>query len=276
LKALEINNLSFTYHDGTIALDDINFSVNEGEHLAILGPNGAGKSTLLKIIAGLMSQEKGIYGTIRLFGTVVIKKNVETVCQQVGLLFQDPDDQLFMPRVWDDVAFGPINLGLEEPVVRSRVQEAMQHLDLIGFDDRSPHHLSYGEKKRVAIAGILAMRPRVLLLDEFTANLDPKGRLEMIKIIKQLKTTVVLVTHDINTAIETAGKVMILNKKMLAYGPVEKILENEELLKNSHLELPEISKLFIELRKFGFECNEIPYNISMAIQCLQPLCKIKA
>lgn len=276
MKALEINNLSFTYHDGTIALDDINFSVNEGEHLAILGPNGAGKSTLLKIIAGLMSQEKGIYGTIRLFGTVVIKKNVETVCQQVGLLFQDPDDQLFMPRVWDDVAFGPINLGLEEPVVRSRVQEAMQHLDLIGFDDRSPHHLSYGEKKRVAIAGILAMRPRVLLLDEFTANLDPKGRLEMIKIIKQLKTTVVLVTHDINTAIETAGKVMILNKKMLAYGPVEKILENEELLKNSHLELPEISKLFIELRKFGFECNEIPYNISMAIQCLQPLCKIKA
>ena len=273
MKALEINNLSFTYHDGTIALDDINFSVNEGEHLAILGPNGAGKSTLLKIIAGLMSQEKGIYGTIRLFGTVVIKKNVETVCQQVGLLFQDPDDQLFMPRVWDDVAFGPINLGLEEPVVRSRVQEAMQHLDLIGFDDRSPHHLSYGEKKRVAIAGILAMRPRVLLLDEFTANLDPKGRLEMIKIIKQLKTTVVLVTHDINTAIETAGKVMILNKKMLAYGPVEKILENEELLKNSHLELPEISKLFIELRKFGFECNEIPYNISMAIQCLQPLCK---
>jgi cobalt/nickel transport system ATP-binding protein len=275
LNAIEVDGLSYTYDDGTPALDNISFNVKAGSHVAILGPNGAGKSTLLKIIAGLMFSYTGISGTVRLFGSEVTKKNYETVCRQVGLLFQDPDDQIFMPRVWDDVAFGPINLGLDELEVKRRVESSLKTLDLIGYDDRSPHHLSYGEKKRVAIAGILAMRPRVLLLDEFTANLDPKGRSEIIKVIKQLKTTVILVTHDINTAIELADSVIVLNKKKLAYGSVKEILTDSELLERSHLEMPEISKLFIELKKLGLECDDLPYDLSKAIHFLKPLCKLK-
>jgi cobalt/nickel transport system ATP-binding protein len=262
---VEISKLGYSYDDGTIALEDVDLSIDSGESVAILGPNGAGKSTILKIIAGLLFPFKG---TVQLAGTELTNRNADQLRTGIGILFQDPDDQIFMPRVWDDVAFGPINLGLDETEVRTRVKEALELTDLVGFEDRSPHHLSYGEKKRVAIAGIIAMKPKLLLLDEFTANLDPKGREEIMGVVKRLNTTVVLVTHNINSALEMADRIIVLNKKVIGSGTPKEIFSNENLLKRSHLDVPEITKLFIELNKSGFKFSNLPYSMENAVQQL--------
>jgi cobalt/nickel transport system ATP-binding protein len=262
MKMVEISNLSYSYDDGTVALDDVNLSIETGESVAILGPNGAGKSTILKIIAGLLFPFNGV---VRLAGSELKYQNADQLRNGIGILFQDPDDQIFMPRVWDDIAFGPINLGLDEHEVRKRVKEALALTDLMGYEDRSPHHLSYGEKKRVAIAGIIAMKPRLLLLDEFTANLDPKGRGEIMDVIKRLKTTVILVTHNINTALKMADRIIVLNKKVIGSGTPSEIFSNENLLTRSHLDVPEITKLFMELNKKGFEFSELPYSFESAV-----------
>jgi cobalt/nickel transport system ATP-binding protein len=178
-----------------------------------------------------------------------------------------------MPRVWDDVAFGPINLGLSEDIVRHRVNEALIATDLIGFEERSPHHLSFGEKKRVAIAGIIAMKPQILLLDEFTANLDPKGRTEIKDVIKRLNTTCILVTHNVNAAIEMSDKIFVLNKKIETSGKPENIFSNEVLLSKAHLEVPEISRLFIELQNRGLSFKSIPYTLESALEYILTLKK---
>ena len=162
MNVVDIRNLTYTYGEGIVALKDMNLSVDQGEQVAILGPNGAGKSTLLKIIGGLMFPFRG---EVRVFREELTKKNADRLRRKVGMLFQDPDDQIFMPNVWDDIAFGPINMGLGEVEIKKRVKIAMKQTGLVGFEDRVAHHLSFGEKKRVAIAGILAMRPKLLLLD---------------------------------------------------------------------------------------------------------------
>jgi cobalt/nickel transport system ATP-binding protein len=268
LKIVEISRLSYTYDDGTNALKNIEFSISEGERVAILGPNGAGKSTLLKIIAGLLFPFEG---KVRLFGTELTKKNSNNLRKGIGLLFQDPDDQIFMPRVWDDVAFGPINIGLKKSAVRKRVRIALKHTDLIGFEDRVPHSLSYGEKKRVAIAGILAMNPTLLLLDELTANLDPKCQTEIINLVKRLRTTVIIATHDINTAVQIADKAIVLNKVVLTYRTMKEIFMDDTILKKANLDVPDITKLFLELRKHGYECNDLPLTIEDAVRYFRNL-----
>jgi cobalt/nickel transport system ATP-binding protein len=268
LKIIEISDLRYSYDDGTLALADVNLSIEHGETVAILGPNGAGKSTILKIIAGLLFPFKG---TVCINGSALTNQNADKLRNGIGILFQDPDDQIFMPQVWDDIAFGPINLGLDEPEVRKRVKEAIELTDLVGFENRSPHHLSYGEKKRVAIAGIIAMKPRLLLLDEFTANLDPRGRGEIMEVIKRLKITVILVTHNINTALKMADRIIVLNKKVIGSGTPSEIFSNENLLTRSHLDVPEITKLFIELNRKGFEFSDLPYSFENAVQQLLKL-----
>ncbi|MCK5559709.1 MAG: ATP-binding cassette domain-containing protein [Thermoplasmata archaeon] len=265
MKAIEIKGLSYAYEDGTVALKNIDIAINKGDRIAVLGPNGAGKSTFLKIIAGLMFPFKG---KVNLFGAALTSKNQDQLRAGVGMLFQDPDDQIFMPRVWDDVAFGPINYGLSEPEVKKRVRMALKHTDLLGFEDRTPHHLSYGEKKRVAIAGIIAMKPKLLLLDEFTANLDPKSRQYLMGVIQRLKTTLIIATHDINTAIRMADKAIVINQDKLAYGTIREIFSDEVLLKRAHLDVPEVTKLFIELRKKGFKFKELPLTVDEAKRCL--------
>ncbi|MDD4307937.1 MAG: ABC transporter ATP-binding protein, partial [Thermoplasmata archaeon] len=212
LSAIKLEGISFEYDDGIRALENINLQIPEGRCVAILGPNGAGKSTLLKITAGLLAPTKG---KISVFGKELAAK---VVCRDVGMVFQDPDDQIFMPRVRDDIAFGPINLGLEKAEVERRVEKAMKISGIEGFDDRVPHHLSYGEKKRVAMAGILAMEPKILLLDEPTANLDPESRAGIMTFIKGLGKTVVLATHDIEAAAEMADMIYVLDGNVLAHG----------------------------------------------------------
>lgn len=242
MKFIETSDLSYKYHDGTLALKNIELNINESESVAIVGSNGAGKSTLLKIIAGLMFPFKG---NVKIFGTEMTKKNSDKLRSNVGMVFQDPDDQIFMPRVWDDVAFGPINLGLNEKEVKNRVKMALEQTDLTGFEDRIPHHLSYGEKKRVAIAGVIAMKPKVLLLDEFTANLDPCSRNEIIALLKQIKSTKIIASHDIEMLIEICDRAILLdNGVIVGDGKVEDILTNIDLLRDHGLDVPTVVRLF--------------------------------
>jgi cobalt/nickel transport system ATP-binding protein len=172
-----------------------------------------------------------------------------------------------MPKVWDDVAFGPINLGRTETEVRMLVEDALQSTGLEGFEERIPHHLSYGEKKRVAIAGILAMEPEILFLDEPTANLDPKGRTELMKIIKNSCDTLVCATHDVNIASELADTIIILNNSVISQGSTKEIFSNTKILMENNLEPPEIAKLFLHLREMGYEVD-LPLSESEAVSLL--------
>lgn len=260
-----MENVMFRYEDNTLALEGINLGIDKGERVAILGPNGAGKSTLLKLAAGLLFPGEG---KVKLFGEALTKKSAYNLRKHVGILFQDPDDQIFMPKVWDDVAFGPINLGYGAEKVRTLVNHALTDSGLKGFEDRVPHHLSYGEKKRVAIAGILAMKPEILLLDEPTANLDPKGRIELMDIIKKSCETLVIATHDVNIAAQIADRGIVLNKKLIANGPMKELFSDAELLKENSLDAPEITKLFLSMKELGYDVD-LPLSADEAISELK-------
>jgi len=262
---MDARGLSYAYDDGTEALKDVSLSIARGERVAIVGPNGAGKSTLLHILAGLKPSSSG---TLRLFGEPFSKKNERALRARLGMLFQDPDDQIFMPRVWDDVAFGPINRGLDEKDVRRRVRKALEAAGLSGYDDRVPHHLSYGEKKRVAFAGVLAMEPEILLLDEPTANLDPRNRRDLLKMVDTLRkrgTTVVTATHDMGAIAELADRVYVLDKTVIREGTVRQIFSDPELLESKNLEIPEITRLFRLLRYFGYDPENLPLSVDQAV-----------
>ena len=173
--AVQITGLSYRYHDGTEALRKVSFSVAQGECVALLGPNGSGKSTLLLHLNGLLPEKLDRNGFVRILGQPLTPENLHTIRKQVGLVFQDPDDQLFCPSVEEDVAFGPQQLGLSEPEVEARVHKALAQVGLAGFGHRATHHLSHGEKRRACLAGVLACEPTVLVLDEPTSDLDPRG-----------------------------------------------------------------------------------------------------
>ena len=268
-EAITVRDLSYTYSDGTRALEDVNMAVYEGERVAIVGPNGAGKTTLLLHLNGIL---RGSDGQVEVFGKSVDKVKREGIIKEVGIVFQDPDDQLFMPTLFDDLAFGPMNLGLREDEVRERVKKALFSLGLSEYENRCPHHLSYGEKKKASLAAVMSMEPRILVLDEPTANLDPRSRAELIGIIKELNEregiTIVIATHDVNAIPALADRVYVLNKRIIAEGTLQKIFSDFELLKENNLEVPEVFKLFEVLRCFGYNCEELPLSIDEAIEHL--------
>jgi cobalt/nickel transport system ATP-binding protein len=262
---IEAQGLCYGYDDGTVALRDISISIGKGERVAIVGPNGAGKSTLLHMLAGLKPSSSG---TLKLFGEPFSRKNERALRARMGLLFQDPDDQIFMPRVWDDVAFGPINRGLDEKAVRKRVWRALHAAGLVGYEERVPHHLSYGEKKRVAFAGVLAMEPEILLLDEPTANLDPRNRRDLLAMVNGLNrrgTTVVTATHDMEAVTDLADRVYVLNRAIVREGSVREIFLDPGLLEENNLDVPEITKLFRLLVSFGYDPGNLPLSVDQAI-----------
>ncbi len=225
------DNLSYTYPDGSPALREVTFSVAPGEHLALLGPNGAGKSTLLLALAGLIRPE----GKLLLDGEPLAHDRLGTR-GRVGLLFEDPDDQLFMPTVLDDVLFGPRNQGLAYDDAHARATSALEAVGAADLADRSPHHLSLGQKRRVAIAGALAMRPQVLLLDEPLNGLDPRGRGMLLRLLGGLDQTLVIATHDLDLARRMCTMALILNEgKVATHGPTEALLSDESLLRTNAL-----------------------------------------
>lgn len=231
-KLIEIENLTFSYPDGRQVLHNINLSIGRGETVALIGPNGAGKSTLLLHLNGILRSN----GTVRLNGVPVEDKNLRWVRSKVGLVFQDPEDQLFSPTVFDDVAFGPINMGYPADEVRRRVTQALEWVGMRGYEGRSPHHLSVGEKKRIAIATILSMDPEVLVIDEPTANLDPRGKWALIELLKGLPMTKIVASHDLEMVEALCERTIVLDEgKVVADDSTSSIMSNITLLENHGL-----------------------------------------
>jgi cobalt/nickel transport system ATP-binding protein len=234
--SLEVVELSFSYPDGHEALRDVGLHVHHGERVALLGPNGAGKTTLLLHLNGILRPSSG---TVRVAGLEVSDDSALEVRRRVGLVFQDPDDQLFMPTVGQDVAFGPANFGVEGEELEDRVAAALRAVSMLDAVERAPHHLSYGERRRVAIATVLAMRPEILVLDEPTSNLDPASRRELIDVLRELPITQLVVTHDLPFALELCPRSLVIDGgRIVASDATVEILTDNALMKSHRLELP--------------------------------------
>ena len=239
--AIEILRLSYRYPDGTAALREVSFTVAPGECVGLLGPNGSGKSTLLLHLDGILPEKPGAESAVRIHGLPVTAGNVEAVRRHVGLLFQDPDDQLFCATVVEDVAFGPEQLGLAPDVVAARVKRALERVGLTGYERRTPHHLSQGEKRRACLAGVLAYEPSILVLDEPTSGLDPRGRREFKKLLREVSATKLIATHDLELVVELCPRSIVLDGgRIVADGPTVELLGNEELMLAHGLECPHI------------------------------------
>jgi cobalt/nickel transport system ATP-binding protein len=233
---VEVRNLRHVYPDGTIALNDVSFRITHGESVAVIGANGAGKSTLLQHLNGYLEATSG---DIRIGDTPLTRATLPDIRRTVGMVFQDPDDQLFMPTVFDDVAFGPLNLGLSEEFVERRVTEA---LDLVGaghLKGKPPYHLSSGEKRRAAIATILAMSPDILVMDEPTSGLDPFARRQLMALLREFRHTKIFTSHDLDMVLELCERTIVLHAGVVrADGPTGEIFSNDALLAECCLEKP--------------------------------------
>src|SRR3954452_11906744 len=233
---LDVRGLAYAYPDGHQALYGVNLHVHQGERVALLGPNGAGKTTLVLHLNGILT---GGAGTVTVSGVQVAKRNLAEVRRRVGVVFQDPDDQLFMATVRDDVAFGPANSGVRGAALERRVLDALDRVGMADFVDRPPHHLSFGQRRRVAVATVLAMEPEILVLDEPSSNLDPASRRELADILRSLDVTVLMLTPYLPSALELCPRALILSKGVIAAdGKTAELLGDEELMRAHRLELP--------------------------------------
>lgn len=232
----EADELYYSYPDGTTALCGVSFRIPHGESVALVGENGAGKSTLLQHLTGCLFPSRG---ALTVGGLLVNKENLTTVRRAVGLVFQNPDDQLFMPTVFEDVAFGLLNLGVPERELEGRVMEALETVGAAHLRRRQPYRLSQGEKRAVAIAGVLAMSPDILIMDEPTSSLDPMSRRRLINLLKTFKHTKIIATHDLDAAMELCERTIVIHKgSVTADGPTREIFNDDALLKRSSLEKP--------------------------------------
>jgi cobalt/nickel transport system ATP-binding protein len=245
VPVIELHGVAFAYPDGHQALFGVDLHIHPGERVALLGPNGAGKTTLVLHLNGILRPGAG---EVIVSGMPVTDQTVSEVRRRVGVVFQDPDDQLFMPSVRDDVAFGPANLGLGGPELDSRVAAALEVVGMAEFADRPPHHLSFGQRRRVAIATVLAMEPEILVLDEPSSNLDPTSRRELAEIIEALPVTVLMVTHDLPYAAQLCERSVVLHDGVIAVdGATLEVLGDAETMARHRLELP-----------FGFDPRALP------------------
>lgn len=237
--SLQIKDLAYAYPDGHQALFGVNLDLRRGEKVALLGPNGAGKTTLVMHLNGIIPT---MQGTVSVAGQVVAADNkaqLTEIRHKVGIVFQDPDDQLFMPTVGEDVAFGPYNAGLRGTELENAVKTALELVGMYEFLDRPPHHLSFGQRRRVAVATVLAMKPEILVMDEPSSNLDPASRRELADIVRSLNVTLLMVTHDLPFAYELCERSVILSGGVIvADGSTESILKDSDLLSANRLELP--------------------------------------
>ncbi len=235
MRLIEVKNISYTYPDGVEVFKNISFSVDRNEALGIIGPNGAGKTTLLLALSGLVNNS----GEVFIDGDLKSEKNINEIRKKISFVFQNPDDQLFMPHVEDDIAFGLDKLGYSSEEIRSIVKRSLSSAGLEGFELRSSHHLSLGQKKRVCLAAAFARAPEILLLDEPSNELDPAGRKELIGLIKEFSCTKLVVSHDLDMIAEVCNKVLILNNnKIVESGNSEKILSKRKLMEKHSLEVP--------------------------------------
>lgn len=258
MHIIETRNLTFAYPNRPPALNGVNFIAGRKARIAVIGANGAGKSTLFKHLNGIL---KPTSGEVLIHGEPITKANVREVRKMVGIVFQNPDDQVFAPTVEQDIAFGPTNLGLDEETIHHRVESAIRLLGLEEMRDRPPHQLSGGEKKRVAIAGILAMEPQVLVLDEPTAGLDPQGVADLIAFVNTLPErfgmTVIFSTHHLDLVPELADYVYVMDRgAIVAEGTVPEIFTQTDLLTRTRLDIPVLQRLMQSLREAGVPLGE--------------------
>lgn len=268
---IEVEDLYFRYRDGTKALRGLSLSIQRGSRVAILGPNGAGKSTLLLHLNGIYLPARG---KVRVLGREITAKTERWVKSKVGLVFQDPDDQVFSSSVWEDVSFGPLNMNLSPEEVRTRVEQALRAVQMEEHKNKAPYHLSYGQKKRVAIAGVLAMEPEIIVLDEPMGYLDPRGKDNLLTILNELhrrEITIVIATHDVDLAAEWADRVIIIkNGRTLAEGDTS-LLADEELVRAADLRFPVVVEIFRRLPELNL--NPLPKTISEAVEVIRTLQK---
>jgi cobalt/nickel transport system ATP-binding protein len=232
---IRIETLSFAYPDGRRALTNISLEVHEGEKVAIVGPNGAGKSTLFLHLNGILRGD----GRVRVAGLSVDDKTVRAIRAKVGLVFQDPDDQLFSPTVFEDVAFGPLHMGMPEVEVRARVSRALAAVGMAGHEDHIPYHLSLGERKRISLATVLSMDPAILVFDEPSAGLDPRARRNLIGVLRDLQQTMLVASHDMRLVWDLCPRTVILDEgRLVADGPTNELLRDMELMDQHGLETP--------------------------------------
>jgi cobalt/nickel transport system ATP-binding protein len=259
MHLIETRDLCYSYPHSVRALEGINFIAPRNARIAVIGSNGAGKSTLFKHFNGIFRPTSG---EVLIRGEPITKANIREVRKFVGIVFQNADDQIFSPTVEQDVAFGPTNLGLDEETIHHRVHEALKIVGIEDLAERVPHHLSGGEKKRVAIAGVIAMEPEVLVLDEPTAGLDPQGVHDLVGFINSLSKTygmtVVFSTHDVSLVAEVADYIYVMNKgRFAAEGTVDEIFRQPDMLKSMRLDVPVLPKLLLSLQK-----NDIPVTMA--------------
>jgi len=239
--AVEIRDIYYHYPDGTEALRRFSFRIAPGECVGLIGPNGAGKSTLLLHLNGILPDDSHAQGDVLIDGEKITRHNLETIRRKVGVVFQDPDDQLFCASVEEDVAFGPQQFGLPRDQLAQVVRTALAQVGLAGFEKRSPHHLSGGEKRRVCLAGVLACQPNILVLDEPTSNLDPRGRREFKALLRQIPATKIIATHDLEMVAELCARTIVLDGgTIVADGPTAALLADEKLMLEHGLETPHI------------------------------------
>ncbi|EFO80474.1 cobalt ABC transporter, ATPase subunit [Oscillochloris trichoides DG-6] len=232
---LELVDLHYTYPDGTSALRGVSLRIDAGEKVALVGPNGAGKSTLLLHLNGVLRPRSG---AVQIAAQPISDANIRQVRAQVGMVFQDPDDQLFSPTVFEDVAFGPLHMGLEEADVRGRVTLALDQVGMRGFETRMPHHMSLGQRKRVAIATVLSMTPSILALDEPSAGLDPRARRGLIELLHSLPQAMIVSTHDMRMVAEVFPRTIVLEQGQIAFdGPSATLLADAAMLLRYGLEV---------------------------------------
>ena len=255
---LSTENLSFTYPDGTQALKNINIEIEKGEKVAIIGPNGAGKSTLFSHFNGLTEPTSGC---VKIEGKAISfeKDELLKVRQKVGIVFQDPNDQLFAPTVKEDIAFGPMNLGLSYDEVEKRVEDALKMVGMENYENKTPHHLSGGQQKRIAIAGIIAMRPKCIVMDEPTAMLDPAGRKEVMATVRRLNEdygiTIILITHYMEEAAQCRRVIVMDKGRVLLDDTPREVFSKVELIKSVGLDVPQVTELVYELNQYGLELD---------------------
>ncbi|WP_234985578.1 ATP-binding cassette domain-containing protein [Halarsenatibacter silvermanii] len=258
-RIIEVKNLAYTYNDGTEALQDVNFAVKPNSRVAVLGPNGAGKSTLLFHLNALYLAQKGeVYIKSRKIG----EKHKDWVRKLVGLVMQDPDDQVFSTTVYEDVAFGLVNFGWQDrDKIDKKVKQALKSVDILNLQDKNPHHLSYGQKKRAAIAGILAVKPEIVIFDEPLSYLDPAGQKTLRRILADLYgegKTLLVVTHDLDFAVEWADKIIIMKKGEIFYSGDYEIFARPDMIEEADLRLPKIMELLQELEGVDLKRLENP------------------
>jgi cobalt/nickel transport system ATP-binding protein len=239
MNAIEIRDLCYRFPNGIEALRNLSLAVSPGERVGIIGPNGAGKSTLLWHLNGLLPDKFVTPTSISIFGTPITPANLSAIRAKVGLMFQNPDDQLFCPTVWEDVAFGPMQLGVREPDLSGIVERALSAVGLTGFGNRKTQQLSQGEKHRACLAGVLACDAQILVLDEPTSDLDPRGRREILTLLKGLDLTQIIASHDLEFVVELCSRVIVLDRGLFVIdGIASEVLDNEELMLAHGLERP--------------------------------------